>query len=166
MVDGYHDSEPEVPDDLFECALHLRNNLTCLTTEGGSEAEYKLARSKLMAVPSVKRLVPDYVRYSNDATSVKVALSGVASGSGSWALRRGHVTETFGPLLRLLEAGGSAADAVITNGLTGYDAPAVQAVWTKALERRSSDPEGAVTAACTLLEEVCKQRYAQKLVTL
>jgi hypothetical protein len=29
-------------------------------------------------------------------------------------------------------------------------------VWAKALERRTADPEGAVTAASTLLEEVCK----------
>lgn len=71
-------------------------------------------------------------------------------------MRRGHVTESFKPLLQFLETGVSAADAAITDGLTEYDAPAVQAVWTKALERRTSDPEGAVTAACTLLEEVCK----------
>lgn len=156
MGRGNFGSEPEVPDDPFECALHLRNNLTCLTTEGGSEAEYKLARSKLMAVGSVKRLIPDFVRYSNDATSVKVALSNIASGPGSWALRRGYVVEKFVPLLQFLEYGGSAADTAITDGMTDYDAPAVQAVWTKALERRASDPEGAVTAACTLLEEVCK----------
>lgn len=48
--DGYHD-EPEVPDDLFECALHLRNNLFGITTEGGSEPEYKLARARLMEDP-------------------------------------------------------------------------------------------------------------------
>lgn len=38
-----------------------------------------------MAEASVKRLIPDYVRYSNDPASVKVALSNVASGSGSTA---------------------------------------------------------------------------------
>ncbi|PCJ76944.1 MAG: abortive phage resistance protein [Rhodobacteraceae bacterium] len=148
--------EPEVPDDLFECALYLKNNLWGLTTEGGSETGYKHARSKLMAVGSAKRLLPEYVRHSIDAASVKVALTGVASGAGSWALRRGHVTKTFMPLLQFLETGASAADAAITDGLTEYDAPAVQAVWAKALERRTSDPEGAVTSACTLLEEVCK----------
>ena len=59
-------------------------------------------------------------------------------------------------MLTFLEIGGGAADAEITSGLRRYDAPAVQSFWVKALERRSSDPDGAVTAASTLLEEVCK----------
>ncbi|CUH11158.1 hypothetical protein JSE7799_00169 [Jannaschia seosinensis] len=32
----------------------------------------------------------------------------------------------------------------------------MQKLWAKALERRAADPDGAVTAATTLLEEVCK----------
>ncbi|MCK8464134.1 abortive infection family protein [Aliiroseovarius sp. S1339] len=151
---GY--DEPEIPDDLFECALLLRNTIVGLTTEGGSDIEYKLARKKLMDDPACKRLLPDFVRYSNDAMSVRSALSSVASGSGSWALRRKHVNDHFLPILKYLESGGGGADAAITDVLTDYDAPAVQAFWTKALERRATDPEGAVTAASTLLEEVCK----------
>ncbi|RBI71175.1 hypothetical protein DQW77_12255, partial [Roseovarius sp. TE539] len=76
--------------------------------------------------------------------------------SHSWSIRRGHVTDAFIPLLTFLESGGGAADATITDGLDVYDAPAVQAFWAKALERRTTDPDGAVTAASTLLEEICK----------
>jgi abortive infection Abi-like protein len=148
--------EPEIPDDLFECALFLKDNIVGLTTHGGSELEYKLARKRLMEDPTIKRLLPNFVRFSNDAASVQSALSSVASGPGSWAKRRGHVTETFIPLLTYLESGGGAADATITDGLGVYDAPAVQAFWAKALDRRATDPDGAVTAASTLLEEVCK----------
>lgn len=148
--------DPEIPDDLFECALILRNNIIGLTTQGGSELEYKLARRRLMEDSTCKRLLPDFVRLSSDAASVQWALSSVASGSGSWAIRRGHVTKSFIPLLTFLESGGGAADATITDGLDVYDAPAVQAFWAKALDRRATDPDGAVTAASTLLEEVCK----------
>lgn len=148
--------ELEIPDDLFECAIFLRNNIIGLTTNGGSEPEYKMARRRLMEDPAIKRLLPDFVRFSNDAASVQSALSSVASGSGSWAKRRGHVTESFKKLLTFLESGGGAADTTITDGLDVYDAPAVQAFWAKALDRRATDPEGAVTAASTLLEEVCK----------
>lgn len=147
---------PEIPDDLFECAILLKNNIIGLTTEGGSEPEFKLARRRLMEDPASKRLLPEFVRFSNDAASVRSALSSVASGAGSWALRRGHVIEAFNPLLNFLESGGGAADATITDGLDVYDAPAVQAFWAKALDRRTMDPDGAVTAASTLLEEVCK----------
>ena len=148
--------ELEIPENLFECALFLRNNIIGLTTQGGSKAAYKLARRRLMEDPASKRLLPNFVRFSNDAASVQSALSSVASGSGSWAIRRGHVTDAFVPLLTFLESGGGAADATITDGLVVYDAPAVQAFWAKALERRTTDPDGAVTAASTLLEEVCK----------
>lgn len=149
-------SEPEIPDDLFECAQILRNNIIGLMTEGGSEVAHKLARRKLIEDPASKRLLPNFVRFSNDAASVQSVLLSVASGPGSWAIRRSHVTEAFIPLLNFLESGGGAADAAITAGLDVYDAPAVQAFWAKALERRSTDPDGAVTAASTLLEEVCK----------
>lgn len=155
MSSGYFQSS-DVPDDLFECAIYLRNNLLGLTTEGGSESGYKVARSRLMSDPSVRKLLPDFVRHSNDAASVKAALWTVASGSGSWAIRRGHVNDAFKPILNFLESGGSAADNTISDGLTAYDAPAIHAFWAKALERRSTDPDGAVTAASTLLEEVCK----------
>ncbi|MFD0917441.1 abortive infection family protein [Pseudahrensia aquimaris] len=148
--------KPEIPDDLFECALFLRNNIIGLTTEGGSEAAYKLARRKLMDDPTSKRLMPTFARFSNDAASVRSELSSVASGSGSWSIRRGHVNNAFVPLLNFLESGGGAADSAITDGLDAYDAPAVHAFWAKALERRTIDPDGAVTAASTLLEEVCK----------
>lgn len=148
--------ETEIPDDLFECALILRNNIIGLTTQGGSESDYRLARKKLMENPSSQRLLPSFVRFSADAASLKSALSSIASGQGSWAIRRGHVTEAFVPLLTFLETGRGAADATITNGLDAYDAPAVQAFWLKALERRTTDPDGAVTAASTLLEAVCK----------
>ena len=115
-----------------------------------------MARRRLIEDPASKRLLPNFVRFSNDAASVQSALSSVASGSGSWAIRRGHVTESFIQLLTFLESGGGAADATITDGLDVYDAPAVQVFWAKALDRRATDPDGAVTAASTLLEEVCK----------
>lgn len=149
-------SPPELPDDLFECAIYLRDNIIGLTTEGGSEAGYRAARRQLMNDTASKRLLPDFVRHSSDASSIRAALSTVASGSGSWAIRRGHVISEFKPILDFLETGGGAADNTITDGLTDYDAPAIQAFWAKALERRSTDPAGAVTAASTLLEEVCK----------
>jgi hypothetical protein len=79
--------EPEIPDDLFECALFLRNNIIGLTTQGGSEPKYKLARSRLLEDSASKRLLPNFVRFSDDAASVQSALSSVASGSGSWAMR-------------------------------------------------------------------------------
>lgn len=120
---SYDDEIAEIPEDSFECAIHLKNNILGLTTKGGSEVEYKLARTRLLNDIQTKKLLPDFVRHSNDADSVRTTLSSVASGSGSWALRRAHVIESFKPLLTFLETGGAAADAAITSALSSYDAP-------------------------------------------
>jgi len=60
-------------------------------------------------------------------------------------------------MLELLERDGAApSDQVVSVAIEKFDAANVQAVWSKALERRASDPEGAITMARTLLESVCK----------
>ncbi len=48
--------------------------------------------------------------------------------------------------------------------LSKFDAETVHAVWQKALNRRSEDPEGAITSARTLLETVCKHVLDQARV--
>lgn len=48
------------------------------------------------------------------------------------------------------------ADELISQALISFDESGVHQAWQKALDRRSSDPDGAITAAKTLLETVCK----------
>jgi hypothetical protein len=48
------------------------------------------------------------------------------------------------------------ADELISKVLISFDESGVHTAWQKALERRTKDPEGAITAAKTLLETVCK----------
>lgn len=48
------------------------------------------------------------------------------------------------------------ADELISERLSSFDVGGVHAAWQKALDRRATDPEGAITAAKTLLETVCK----------
>ncbi|QIJ44710.1 abortive infection family protein (plasmid) [Rhizobium leguminosarum] len=51
---------------------------------------------------------------------------------------------------------GSPSDVAISQALAAYDADTIHARWTEALERRDTNPEGAITLARTLLEDVCK----------
>jgi hypothetical protein len=53
-------------------------------------------------------------------------------------------------------AGSHPADELISEAIASFDEAGVHGAWQKALDRRSSDPEGAITAAKTLLETVCK----------
>src|SRR3954462_665374 len=48
------------------------------------------------------------------------------------------------------------ARAAVSEALDVFNSSYMHEVWTKALARRESDPEGAVTSARTLLESVCK----------
>jgi hypothetical protein len=50
----------------------------------------------------------------------------------------------------------SPADAIPPGLLAGLTWDGVQSDWHRALERKTADPEGAITAARTLLETVCK----------
>lgn len=60
-------------------------------------------------------------------------------------------------MLDALEASSTRpVDEVATETLTMLDADHVADLWQKALDRRQRDPEGAITAARTLLESVCK----------
>lgn len=51
---------------------------------------------------------------------------------------------------------GSPADESISATLAAFDPTQVHERWTMALERRTSEPAGAITLARTLLEDVCK----------
>ncbi len=63
------------------------------------------------------------------------------------------------PVYRVREttvAGTQPADELISRVLSSFDESGVHNAWEKALERRASDPDGAITSAKTLLETVCK----------
>lgn len=53
-------------------------------------------------------------------------------------------------------AGGSPSDLGISEALSSFSPDQITERWNKALERRSSDTEAAITIARTLLEDVCK----------
>lgn len=75
----------------------------------------------------------------------------------SYAERRNYIWNEFHPLLDILERGGLVpSDEFVSKGVKKINAAHVQAAWLKSLDRRSSDPEGAITSARTLIETVCK----------
>lgn len=75
----------------------------------------------------------------------------------SYQERRDVIWDELRPLIELLERGiGAPSDNSISFVLQDLNAEHVDAIWRKALDRRQSDPEAAITAARTLLESVCK----------
>ncbi|MEQ9087063.1 MAG: abortive infection family protein [Pontimonas sp.] len=57
---------------------------------------------------------------------------------------------------RTTRPGERPSDELIMETLSSFSETGVHEVWTKALKRRAEDPEGAITAAKSLLETVCK----------
>ncbi|MFK5997098.1 MAG: abortive infection family protein [Rhodobacterales bacterium] len=148
----------EIHDSLFEQALMMQNMITARATGGGMDDNiYRTIRSEFIADIVIKPLLPECVRTCRDGAGIWSYLKRVHSGSGAFEIRRQHINQAFAPLLEYLEEGNSTpSDANVSDVLSKYDGEGVQSAWAKALNRRSSDPQGAITSARTLLEEVCK----------
>lgn len=152
-------ADPNLPDDVptdeAERALFLQNMMIARATGSMPEnAIYIALRRHFMEGTETKVLLPSFVRTCRD-------LSGfwgwISEQAGSYAGRRTIIREAFVPLLDHLEGRGRAPlDATASEVLASFDVDGVHAVWEKALTRRQNDPEGAITAARTLLETVCK----------
>jgi hypothetical protein len=98
--------------------------------------------------------VPDFVRSNRELFQF---WEFIKHGIAGYAPRRRFLWDAFRPLISALEADDLApATPAITGRLEALNADAVEAAWKKALARRADDPEGAITAARTLLESVCK----------
>jgi Abortive infection C-terminus len=142
--------ESELPSSPAERATLMENLMTERATGGlgASTHVYEYLRREFMADPMTKALLPDFVRTSRT----------LKNKAGSYADRRRLISEAFGPLADYLEGRNRApGDQVVSTSLESFDADGVHAVWSKALERRKTDPEGAITVARTLLETVCKR---------
>lgn len=125
--------------------------------EGGSRDStfYQALRTELMNDSVLRPLLPDFVRTCRDLDHFWGYIKSV---SPQWAPRRHHVREAMTPTFDYLEGNNrSPVDGVVSDVLQKFDADGVHAVWEKALSRRHTDPDGAITTARTLLETVCKR---------
>lgn len=145
----------DLPTETLERAMVLRNGLVALCEGQGkmNDAVYRLLRREFMNDPATAALVPQFVRTAQDTGAMWAYLKEFA---GQWEPRRQFVREQFVPLVDRLEKGAALADTVISDTIASFDAEGITAAWNKALARRETDPEGAITAARTLLEGVCK----------
>ena len=141
--------------ELYEQTEALQNLLISQATGGREdEGEFTRLRQSLMANMSLAPLIPQFLR---TCRTLSQFWQFIKYKYGTYAERRDYIWGEFNRLLETLERGVvSPADTLVTQKLEKFDALHVQAVWSKALERRTSDPEGAITSARTLIESVCK----------
>lgn len=147
----------EIPTSLRERVEMIENLMTARATGvvADDNGVYEYLRRELISDPSIKALLPPFVRTHRTLSSFWPYIQGE---SPTYAGRRKIIADAFTPLVDYLEGVGRVpSDAVASDALQSFDAEGVYAVWLKALERRDADPEGAITMARTLLETVCKR---------
>ncbi|GHE22824.1 abortive infection family protein [Halomonas urumqiensis] len=138
---------------LLEQAESLQNMMVSRATGGdASPWEYGQVRQALLSDGSIAPLVPHMVKTCRTPDQ----FWGFIKQWPSYAERREYVWGEFRPLLDKLEEVGAPSDMTVTENLERYDSEHVHAAWHKALSRRMSDPEGAITMAKTLVESTCK----------
>jgi hypothetical protein len=140
---------------LLERAKRLQDLLIAIATgTGGTDTDYVPLRRELLDHPRAKTLVPECVRKCRDLSQF---WQFIKPKFATYAERRQFIYGQFSPLLDALESG---SEEMIgpsdENLLAKLSTEAVQTVWARALDRRASDAEGAITSARALVETVCK----------
>jgi len=142
-------------DELILKIESLKNMLVAYATGGGGDAaDYKHLRQELIAHPKISKTLP---RFIHTCREISEFWSFIKSKFAHWQERREFLRQEFDPVLSMLESEArSPSDVSISATVQAVNSAYIQEVWQKALERRATDPEGAITAARTLLESVCK----------
>ncbi len=142
-------------NNLSEQIESLQTMLVAHATGGAADVtEYRALREEIVGHPLLKDLAPRFLRTCRTSGEfwqfIKYKFP-------SYAERRQYLWDEFRPMLDRFEGlKGTPADLGVSAALEKFDAESVHQVWLKALERRETDPEGAITLARTLLETVCK----------
>ncbi|MGG7567540.1 abortive infection family protein [Rhodovulum sp. DZ06] len=145
-----------IPSSRLEQAETLEAILLAYATgEPEDERAYAQLRRKFIDDGELRDLLPSFVKTYR---SLEAFWPFIKRTSASYAGRREFISKAFTPLIDYLEGrNGAPSDKVASNVLESFDAESVHAAWNKALARRNSDPEGAITSARTLLEAVSKR---------
>lgn len=139
---------------LLDKVVKFQDALVSFSTGSNFEGNYSELRSDLINIPQIKDKLPDFVRKYRDLSQYWQFIKRQFQ---HYADRRMFIWDSFYPLIEYLEnnlkntGADTAADA-----LKNFTYESVHAVWQKALDRRNEDPDGAITAARTLLETTCK----------
>lgn len=144
---------------LFDTTKKLYDILVAVSTGSNysdpiAVSDFDNARKVLIQNRSISNLLPDFIKKYRDLPAF---WGFIKNEIGGYAERRRYLGEAFAPLFDYVEnyEDESPIDTIVASAAkisTEY----VREIWNKAIERRTEDPEGAITAARTLLEATCK----------
>jgi uncharacterized protein YfkK (UPF0435 family) len=140
----------------LEKAEMLKNMVTSCATGGSRDdsSTYGSIRFQFLRDPKIGEKLPRFVKTCRNLTEF---WDFIKPKFAHYHERREFVREEFDPLLAMLEMEArSPSDVSISETVQAVSSAYILEVWKKALERRATDSEGAITTARTLLESVCK----------
>ena len=118
------------------------------------EADFQQLRGQLQSIPSLWDRLPRFVRTCGNLEDF---LAFIRLNSSTYRDRRDFLRQEFAPLLEEFEMTSQApSDISVGEALSVLTSDSVHESWRRALDRRFDDSDGAITAARTLLETVCK----------
>lgn len=140
---------------LFSEAKALQDLLIRRATGGhGDDNEYRRLRQCFMEKAALRPLLPTFIGQCHDLNQFWAFIKPKFA---TYSERRDFLWSEFHHLLDSLDAGVAApSDTLVASAISAFSSVHIDAAWRKALERRDNDPEGAITAARTLLEATCK----------
>ncbi len=148
-----------VPPDFPESARERVNIMEDIMIDAATGKDtnddiYMLLRQELMNDHEIRSFLPDFVVSCRRLDTFWQLIKSKAS---TYAERRQFIRTSFNPLVEYLEESNrTPGDALTFDTIELLDAEQIRALWGKAVARRESDPDGAITLARTLLEAVTK----------
>ena len=154
----FHDEAPEIPSDPIDRVLQLQSIMIDRVTyfRGGPESSklYDALRESLIRDDAVRDRVPRAVRVCRVFSDL---WDFIQPNFPTYASRRNYLRDEFNPLLTYLEnLANNPASEMLGGPINEFSVAGVRDLWNKASERIDQDPEGAITAARSLVEAVCK----------
>lgn len=136
--------------------IETLQNLLISQATGGKEnnTEFIRLRKIILDTPTLDNVIPNFLK---TCRSIEQFWNFIKYKYNTYAERRNFIYEEFHPMLSFLELNHiNPADNLVTETIEKISTIYIHDAWQKSLERRLSDPEGAITSARTLIESVCK----------
>lgn len=128
------------------------------------DKKYRSLKANLLSADELRTRLPEFLVQSTTLGEISKYIKDHAPNEKSTTLseqRRSFIGRTFQPAMDFLYGSTvTPGDKIVSAALSGKKR--INDDWEKALQRRTTDPEGAITMARTLLESTFKQVLDEK----
>ncbi len=143
--------------------LHILLSVNCIGIERitSEDADYKKLRNYFLSHPKLAECIPQAIQ---DNDSIEQFLQSITPENNTEKKRCDFIDRNLKDLFKHIESNRRLpSEENISNFIDhGFDSDIIRCEWHRAIERISSDPEGAITLARTILESVCRHILDEK----